>query len=121
MCAGDQRPAQRAAEDVLRPAAAAQEVRLQAFREGVVGINQPWLGFKGRMLRQGHEIKLLGGGFELRDEDLEGVAIVSEREQRTRVWLADEAEKFFPTSRHNQAEELGVVADELILVDGVLL
>jgi hypothetical protein len=82
---------------------------------------QPWLGFKGRMLRQGHEIKLFGGGFELRDEDLEGVTVVSEREQGARVRLANKAEELFPSARDNQAEKLGVVADELILVDGVLL
>jgi hypothetical protein len=73
------------------------------------------------MLRQGHEIKLFGGHFELGDENLEGVAVVSEREQGARVRLANEAEKFLPTARNNQAEELSVVADELILVDGVLL
>ena len=59
--ASDQRPVQRAAEDVLGPAAAAQEVRLHGVREGVVAVGWPLLGSEGRVVRQGHEIKLLGG------------------------------------------------------------
>jgi hypothetical protein len=80
LSAGDQGPAQRAAEDVLGLAAAAQEVRLHGVREGVVAVGWPLLGVEGRVVRQGHEIKLLGGGFELRDEDLEGVVVVAEWE-----------------------------------------
>jgi hypothetical protein len=44
---------------------------------------------------------LLGGGFELWDEDLKGVAVVAEREQGARVRLADEVEELLPSAGDN--------------------
>ena len=67
-----------------------------------------------------HDVELLCGGDQLRDQDLHRVAVVGGGEHGAGVRLADEAEELLPPAGDDQAGELGVSGEDLVLVDRAL-
>nr|POE94502.1 hypothetical protein CFP56_16742 [Quercus suber] len=115
----DQRADDGAADVEGRAGGVAKVIRRQRAGEGVLGAGPGLRGAAG-MLRARDHVEAFAGGFEFGEQDLEDVAVVGHGPLGPGVRLADEAEELFPAAGDDEADEFGVGAEDLVLVDCAL-